>query len=54
MANDITGSSIRCPKCKTGWLTPAIVNGKLYQYCACGYGKKEYLDEMKKYENSKK
>lgn len=48
MANDITGGNIRCPKCKITHLTPEIVNGRLYLYCPCGYGKEEYFKAKKK------
>lgn len=52
MANDITGSDVRCPKCKIGRLQPELLHGKLFFICCCGYGKDKYFAELDK--NKKK
>lgn len=54
MANDITGSDTRCPKCKIGYTQPEILNGKIFFICCCGYGKDEYFKELEKQQKTKK
>lgn len=51
--NDITGADVRCPKCNITYLTPAFVNRKLFMYCCCGYGKKEYFKAVEKAKKQK-
>lgn len=54
MANDITGSDVRCPKCKLGRLQPEFLNGKIFFICCCGYGKDKYFAEMDKSKKGKR
>lgn len=54
MANDITGSDVRCPKCKLGRLQPELLNGKLLFICCCGYGKDKYFAELDKSKKRKR
>lgn len=42
----------KCPKCKIKYLTVGNVNGKIFFYCSCGYGEKEYYQEL--FEEKKK
>lgn len=49
MANDITGSDVRCPRCGMV-MYPEIHKNKCYLICFCGYGKDNLIKAIEKEE----
>lgn len=49
MANDITGSDVRCPKCGM-IMYPEVYKNKYYLICFCGNGKEDLMKAIEKEE----